>query len=102
MVRKGAWAGRQARAPPYSAAQVWYSARRHWLSPPRPPRMAPPSTALASAAYRQSLSNAQPASVTTRLLRPQVDAIRAKAESEHKANPQSRGDYFEHVLHMHS
>ena len=32
----------------------------------------------------------------------QVEEIRARVENEHKTNPQSRGDYFEHVLHMHS
>jgi hypothetical protein len=31
-----------------------------------------------------------------------VEEIRARVEIEHKTNPQSRGDYFEHVLHMHS
>ena len=32
----------------------------------------------------------------------QVDAIRAKIEDEQRGNPASRGDYFEHVLQMHS
>lgn len=31
----------------------------------------------------------------------EVDAIRARVEAEAKNNPQSRTDYFEHIMAMH-